>query len=133
MSQDRTIAIEFTREDLVAIREAVGRKNGSQGIVSVREVETFIRDLAIDRARGITATQHYFDEEDLASMVFQVGGAAIGVAMQDHPHYIMPSERVSDAILGIMKDLGHDISGVPGYQPNRATSILRSATTEVST
>jgi hypothetical protein len=36
--------------------------------------------------------------ELLREMMFQAGGAATRPLLEDHPHYIFPSDRVRDAV-----------------------------------
>jgi hypothetical protein len=56
-----------------------------------------------------------FKVEDFWRIVFECAGAATGPLLQDHPDYVFPSERVSEAVVNCLAT--HGITDPPvGYR-----------------
>lgn len=51
--------------------------------------------------------------EKLREIIFQAAGAATGPLLEDHPDYVFPSERVSEAVERVCESFG--IPKVEGY------------------
>lgn len=51
--------------------------------------------------------------EKIREIIFQSVGAATGVILVDHPHYVFPSERVKEAVEKVCAEFG--IPKVEGY------------------
>lgn len=58
--------------------------------------------LIVDLGRGYSISK-----DELRELVFMAAGASMGVAMQDHPDYIFPTERVTDVTEKLLRDF-HD-------------------------
>lgn len=52
---------------------------------------------------------------EAAGLAFESAGAASVPFMQDHPDYVMPTERISVGVAEVLLERGVDISTIPGY------------------
>lgn len=57
-----------------------------------------------------SASERTFSASEVRAIAFQAAGAGTRPLMQDHPDYVFPSERVSEAVNGVLGQFG-----VEGY------------------
>lgn len=53
--------------------------------------------------------------KELCGFAFEVAGAASVPFMQDHPHYVMPTERISEGVVPLLAERGIDLARISGY------------------
>lgn len=58
--------------------------------------------------------RYVLSDQQINELAFQSGGAATGPLLQDHPDYVFPSDRASEAVSAVIADLK------PGFQPEDA-------------
>lgn len=53
--------------------------------------------------------------EEVCGLAFSAAGAASVPFMRDHPHYVMPTEEISEGVAKVLADRGIDLQRIHGY------------------
>lgn len=59
--------------------------------------------------------EQFLTNKQVAQIAFEAAGAASAPFMQDHPHYVFPSERVSAGVDQVLLEHGIDVALLEGY------------------
>lgn len=83
------------------------------GVIDMHDLST-IRDhrdpdwyeSSADRQKRLHPLYVMMDQERFTDFAFRLAGAVIGVAMEDHPHYVMPSQKITERVHTLMTEFG---------------------------
>lgn len=66
-------------------------------------------------ARRTMMAEQFLTNKQVAQIAFEAAGAATAPLLQDHPHYVFPSERVSAGVDRVLLEHGIDVTHLEGY------------------